>query len=79
LFYIIPNNYKGENEVSTEEVGKNVNVSINENILTITIDLSKEFGLSGSGKSTIIATTSGNKGVGKGNVKLGLNCYTPVK
>ena len=79
MFQIIPNNYNGENKVTSEEVGKNVKVDINENTLTITIDLSKTFGKSGSGKSTIIATTSGNKGIGKGDIKLGLNCYTPVK
>jgi ABC-type molybdate transport system ATPase subunit len=66
-------------KVTTEEIGKNVKVAIDENILTITIDLTKTFGKSGSGKSTIIATTSGNKGIGKEDIKLGLNCYTPVK
>ena len=79
MFHNYLNKNNGEIKVSTEEVGKNVKVAIDGDILTITIDLSEKFGLSGSGKSSIIATTSGNKGIGKGNVKLGLNCYTPVK
>ena len=79
MFHNNLNKNNGEIKVSSEEVGKNVKVAIDGDTLTITIDLSKEFGLSGSGKSSIIATTSGNKGIGKGNVKLGLNCYTPVK
>ena len=45
--------------------------------LTITIDLSKKGAASKSGKSIIIATTSGNADLGNG-VKLGLNCYTPI-
>ena len=79
LFLVISNNCNGEKKVTTEEIGKNVKVDIDGNILTITIDLTKTFGKSGSGKSTIIATTSGNKGIGKEDIKLGLNCYTPVK
>jgi hypothetical protein len=40
------------------------------------VDISKEFGPSTSGKTTIIASTEGNKGVpGKEDVKIGLNVY----
>lgn len=53
---------------------KNVEFKIDKNILTIKIDLSKRFGPSKSGKTTIVATTEGNIDVG-GNVKLGLNAY----
>ncbi len=35
----------------------NVEMTVDENILTIKVDLSKEFGPSGSGKTIIIATT----------------------
>jgi hypothetical protein len=55
---------------------KNVEMSIDGNILTIKVDLSKEFGPSTSGKTTIIASTEGNKSVsGKEDVKIGLNIY----
>lgn len=55
---------------------KNVEMSIDGNILTIKVDLSKEFGPATSGKTTIIASTEGNKGVpGKEDVKIGVNVY----
>lgn len=43
-------------------------------IMTITVDTNKEFGLSRSGKTTIIATSSGNVEVEEG-IYLGLNVY----
>lgn len=55
---------------------KNVDMTLDGNILTIKVDLSKEFGPSTSGKTTIIASTEGNKAVpGKEDVKIGLNVY----
>ena len=42
---------------------KNVDLTLDGNILTIKVDLSKEFGPSTSGKTTIIASTEGNKAV----------------
>jgi hypothetical protein len=55
---------------------KNVEMKVEGNILTIKVDLSKEFGKSSSGKSTIIASTEGNVKVhGKEDVKIGLNIY----
>jgi len=47
--------------------------------LTITIDLTKTFGRSASGKTTIIATTEGNVKIERpegGETHLGVNCYT---
>ena len=44
--------------------------------LTIVVDLNSNLGPSKSGKSTSIATTSGNISIGDG-VKLGLNVYKP--
>lgn len=45
--------------------------------LTITIDLSQRFGKSSSGKSTIIATSEGNQSIsGREDIKIGLNVYT---
>ena len=51
-------------------------MSIEGNILTIKVDLSKDFGPSASGKTIIIASSEGNQPVpGKEAVKIGLNVY----
>jgi len=56
---------------------KNIEMNVDGDILTIKVDLSKTFGKSSSGKSTIIASTEGNVSVpGKEEVKIGLNVYT---
>ena len=55
---------------------KNVEMKVDGQKLIITVDLSKEFGKSSSGKTTIIATTAGNVTVpGHDEIKIGLNCY----
>jgi hypothetical protein len=54
---------------------KNVDMTIAGDILTITIDLSKEFGPSSSGKTTIVASTEGNVTVPEREEKIGLNVY----
>lgn len=54
---------------------KNVELSISGNILTITVDLTKEFGPSSSGKTIIIASTEGNVSVPDREEKIGLNVY----
>ncbi|MBU4534081.1 MAG: hypothetical protein KJ650_10730 [Firmicutes bacterium] len=55
---------------------KNVEMKVDGSILTITVDLSKEFGVSSSGKSIIIASSEGNQAVpGSEELKLGLNVY----
>jgi len=55
---------------------KNIEMKLAGNILTISVDLTKQFGLSSSGKSLIIASTEGNISVeGKEEVKVGLNIY----
>ncbi len=55
---------------------KNVDMKLEGNILTIKVDLTKEFGPSSSGKTIIIASTEGNQPVeGKEDVKVGLNVY----
>lgn len=55
---------------------KNVELKVTGDKLVITVDLSKSYGVSGSGKSTMIATTSGNVSVpGREEVKMGLNIY----
>ena len=55
---------------------QNVEMKVEGNKLTITADLSKDFGPSKSGKTIIIATTGGNVSVpGHEAVKVGLNIY----
>ncbi len=55
---------------------KNVEMTVEENILTIKVDLTKEFGLSSSGKNIIIASTEGNVSIpGRDEGKIGLNVY----
>ena len=54
---------------------KNVQMAIEGNILTIRVDLSKEFGPSASGKTIIIASTEGNVSVPDREEKVGLNVY----
>jgi hypothetical protein len=55
---------------------KNVEMTVEVNILTIKVDLTKEFGPSSSGKTIIIASTEGNVAVeGHEEAKVGLNVY----
>ena len=54
---------------------KNVEMKVEGNILTIKVDLSKEFGPSSSGKTTIVASTEGNIAIPDRNEKVGLNVY----
>ena len=54
---------------------KNVELSVQGNILTITVDLSKEFGPSSSGKTVIIASTEGNLRLPEREEVVGLNVY----
>ncbi len=55
---------------------KNVEMKVDGHMLTITVDLSKDFGPSSSGKTTIIATTEGNVTIPDREEKIGLNIYT---
>ena len=55
---------------------KNVDMSVENNVLTIKVDLTKEFGPSASGKTIIIASTEGNISIPeKEEIKIGLNVY----
>jgi hypothetical protein len=55
---------------------KNVEMKVENNILTIKVDLTKEFGPSSSGKTIIISSTEGNISVPeKEDIKIGLNVY----
>lgn len=58
-------------------MAKNCDFKIEGTKLTITVDLSKDFGPSSSGKSIVIASTEGNISIpGKEEIKIGLNIYT---
>jgi hypothetical protein len=55
---------------------KNVEMHVEGSLLTIRVDLAKEFGVSKSGKSITIASTEGNVSIpGREEVKIGLNVY----
>lgn len=54
---------------------KNVEMTVDQGILTIKVDLSKEFGPSSSGKTIIIASTEGNVSIPDREEKVGLNVY----
>ena len=54
---------------------KNVELTIEGTMLTIKVDLSKDFGPSSSGKTTIIASTEGNVSILEREEKIGLNIY----
>ena len=59
---------------------QNITMKTTGDKLVIEIDLSKNLGTSKSGKSSIIATTSGNIEIeNKPGIKIGINCYSPVK
>jgi hypothetical protein len=54
----------------------NIEMNVEDNILTVKIDLSKRFGPSASGKTISIATTSGNISVPENkDIKIGINTY----
>jgi hypothetical protein len=55
---------------------KNIEMKLNGQQLVITVDLTKDFGMSKSGKSITIASTEGNISVPEHeDIKIGLNIY----
>jgi len=55
---------------------KNIEMKLDGDILTIKVDVTKEFGPSASGKTIIIASTEGNISIPeKDGIKIGLNVY----
>jgi hypothetical protein len=58
---------------------ENCEMTVREGILTITVNLNKNLGLSKSQKSQVIATTRGNARVpGADEIMIGLNVYKKV-
>jgi hypothetical protein len=66
---------KNAGPVSRRGGMKNVEMTVDGDVLTLNIDLSKEFGPSKSGKTIIVASTEGNKSVPGRTEKVGLNIY----
>lgn len=56
---------------------KNVEMVVDKNVLTIQINLDKDFGPSKSQKTIIIASTEGNQPVPGTGARIGLNVYKP--
>ncbi len=56
---------------------QNIEMKVEGGKLTIVVDLTKEFGLSKSQKTIIVASTQGNQRIAgpKGDVMVGLNVY----
>jgi hypothetical protein len=54
---------------------KNVTFKIEKDELVIRVGLKERHGRSSSGKTEIIATTSGNADIGKDGIKFGLNVF----
>jgi hypothetical protein len=55
---------------------KNIDVKINKNQMVLTVDLSKRFNPSVSGKTIIIASTEGNAKIeGHDGLQFGLNVF----
>jgi hypothetical protein len=56
-------------------------MSVKGKVLTVTVDLSKNYGPSTTGKTEILATTEGNvscPGLEDVNGRIGINVYKPV-
>lgn len=59
---------------------KNIEMKLEGTILTMKVDISRDFGPSKSGKSITIASTEGNVSIpGAEDVKVGLNVYKSKK
>jgi len=60
-----------------KQIGSNVRVETDGDMLTIKVDLSQRQGRSASGKTMVIASTQGNVNLGHASgAVLGLNVYT---
>jgi hypothetical protein len=57
----------------------NCEIEVKGNILTVKIDLTKRLHPSGTGKTMIVGTTSGNASIpGHPGIKLGVNVFAPL-
>lgn len=58
---------------------KNVEFSVDKDVLTITVDLTKDFGPSKSGRNNIVATTEGNKTIPGRDERIGMTIYREIE
>ncbi|MHA1300932.1 MAG: hypothetical protein ACTSO9_16050 [Candidatus Helarchaeota archaeon] len=58
---------------------QNIDVKLDGNIVTLTVDIKKDFGSSASGKSTIVASSRGNKQIEDTGIYIGLNVFRQKK
>jgi len=64
------------NDLESFTLGENIKGKTDGKILFLEIDLTKEIGLSGSGKNMKIASSGGNVNIPKtDNYKIGINVY----
>lgn len=62
--------------MAQQKLGTGINVEVKGNIVTLSFDVTERHGMSSSGKTEIVASTSGNVRIpGHENVFLGLNAY----
>ena len=54
---------------------KNIDMKVEGDILTIKVDLSKNYGPSKTGKSITIASSEGNASIPERDEKIGINVY----
>ena len=57
---------------------ENLDIKVKGNVLTITVDLSKQLGPSASGKSMVIASSRGNQPIPGTEAIAGINIYTKI-
>ena len=72
MIAVVPDIAAGQSEGKSM---KNVEMKVDGNVLTIKVDLTKEYGPSSSGKTIIIASTEGNVSIPDRDEKVGLNVY----
>jgi hypothetical protein len=58
-----------------EKLGKGIEFEVKDGVLYLKIKLNQNFGPSKTGKTIIVATSSGNKKIEGTDVTLGLNLY----
>jgi hypothetical protein len=63
--------------LTEEKLVKNVDITVNGQLLVVTIDLTEEFGGSNSGKSIIVASTEGPTRIPGRPERLNLSVYRP--
>jgi hypothetical protein len=58
---------------------KNIIFKVDKDVLTITVNLKERHGVSSTGKTDTVATSSGNVDIGQDGIKFGLNVFAKRK